>query len=813
MLGILLGPVSPVLQVQTAHAQTATTPTYYYFVIDFTLNGDSHTYNSQGYNDMDACNAGLTEKLTIAQNTSGIANIKTTPCHGVQGSQTQGGSFDSIGLSQYLRSCGVVSGSVVGCFIQLFYFILVTVPSWLLALTARLFNYMAALTLSDTMYRADFISTIWKIVRDFANIFFIIILLYAAFSVILGLGHGGGRRIVANVIVIALLVNFSLFVSKVIIDSSNILGLIFYNKIDCVQTNGEACPPDETSNPGATGIQEKNLSGALVSTFNINNFFNADFFKGLENDPSNWRNADRVGTQYDTGSNGTLDNALAFSLEVTYGMVIYPLAWIFLITSLSFLGRMIQLMLLMIVSPLAFVTASVPSFRNINTIGFGSWISQLMSASFSAAVFMAILYLVAEIMNANIFGNTAGANLDVTQKLLLIFIPALLIIIFLKKGSDYAKKASGQFTSMVLSGAKVLGGLALGGLAVGAAATASAGRQTFGSVAKYVQNDTSRRDSLRFKDTTKAWNKVRRNPYNPFNYLNAGRQAIKGSGKFLAAGVAAGIQKIPTGRNDQGQARSLGQRMQDSEKSLNKSTTSISKLNAKAVHEFGGKGKYDKDVTFKDLNEEEQIEVRKEIDKDSVAQAKGYTNFEGVRDPQVKRQINEDVGNAYHAYEHMVQANDPQAESTLNGRLSALGVTNPDKTSGKMIEYAKASKLVGEFVTSLRRGTYDIRNIQNAPTITKGIVGTAGILTGMGHGLSLLKATGLNIAGIQGGLRAGLKNSAIGSGHFGASKKDFLSDLGEILTGALSKVKLKVDLKTSGGGGDSHGGGGGGGHH
>src|SRR3989344_890918 len=139
----------------------------------------------------------------------------------------------SSALLKNLESCWkIITGQVTGCVQLLTYFVFVSIPSTLMAWGAQFFDFMAGLTLSSDVYKKDFIATIWGIVRDFANIFFILILLYAAIQIILDLGHGGGKKMVAMVILVALLVNFSLFFTKVVIDSSNIVALIFYNKID-----------------------------------------------------------------------------------------------------------------------------------------------------------------------------------------------------------------------------------------------------------------------------------------------------------------------------------------------------------------------------------------------------------------------------------------------------------------------------------------------------------------------------------------------------------------------------------------------------
>jgi hypothetical protein len=482
MLGVFLAPVSPVLQIRLEN----TLARVQINKAEAQLGGVGGT----------GVGADICKNIDGIQTTVPIGFVVDSAgnCTSLNtGAGTTGTTQSGVTLHRYLKECQFPA-QVIGCFLHILYFFLVTVPSWLLVLTAQMFNYLAALTLSDKMYTATFIEKIWIIIRDFSNIFFILILLYAAFQIILGIGHGGGgKKIVASVILVALLVNFSLFISKVVIDSSNVLALIFYNKIECKQTDGTACPGDAkpTTDVSKTGIKEKDLSSALVSRFDVNKFFTAEFFRGLENDPRNWRNANRIGTQATAGSGeGTLDDSVAIALMVTYGLVIYPLAWIFLVVGLSFLGRMIMLMLLMIVSPLAFVTASVPKFSSIDTIGFNSWIKKLFEVSFVATIFMAILYLVYEIMRADIFNNSkmADSSLDVTQRLLLIFIPAILIVVLLKKGSSYAQKASGEFTGMILSAAKVVGGIGLG---AGMGAAAFAGSRAIGGISNKIANSES----------------------------------------------------------------------------------------------------------------------------------------------------------------------------------------------------------------------------------------------------------------------------------------------------------------------------------
>lgn len=177
-----------------------------------------------------------------------------------------------------LEDCGIggIGGRVSGCLVVILYHLFVTIPAWLMITSAKLFDFAVTLTLSDTMYRAPFIEKIWHIVRDFANIFFILILLYAAFQIIFG--NGGGKKMVASVLLIALLVNFSLFFTRVVVDSSNVLGLIFYNKI--LVDKKINSPP--TSDESKTHIEEKPVSSLLVANFNINKIFDPKYLTELK---------------------------------------------------------------------------------------------------------------------------------------------------------------------------------------------------------------------------------------------------------------------------------------------------------------------------------------------------------------------------------------------------------------------------------------------------------------------------------------------------------------------------------------------------
>ncbi|MDQ5922854.1 MAG: hypothetical protein QG644_562 [Patescibacteria group bacterium] len=707
------------------------------------------------------------------EKTYAVAQTTPAPCPVGQTQDANGNCVNDTGdspLYDSINGCGAfgIGGNVTGCFVLILYFLFVSVPSWLMALTAQVFDFTAALTLSDEMYRAKFVNTIWTIVRDFSNIFFILILLYAAFQVILGLGHGGGKKIVASVILIALMVNFSLFISRVVVDAGNVLGLIFYNKIS---TDHVAYQP--VSDPTLTNVKEKDLAGALISSFRINNFYTAEFLDGIP---------DEAGGFLGLGSRH-LKPSWAVSLIVTYGLIAYSLAWIFLIVGVSFIGRMITLIMLMIVSPIAFVTATVPTFRGIDTIGFDSWLKQLFKTSFVVAVFMAILYLVSEILRANIFDSYSIGNesLGVVARLMLIFIPALLIIIFLRKGKEYAVKASGEITGALIGGAKMLGGLALGGAALGAAGVAVAGRRTVGSTMKMMSASQGTRDAA-----LKNFNKWNPGTWGKALTAKVANQTIKGKGRGVM--------------DAQGNTREGSNWLRDQMLGVRKSKKD--KVHAEHALDDAA-GKVEAGKKYSELTTDQQNQAKTSATKAEMSKfLYGEVDMSKLN-PQQKHEIDISTradGSVDHGYfdQFAYAANKDPNKFHGADHLEQ----NYFKPSGFGVKAA-----AGSAGNAAATGTYDVRNLKGGGLTA---VGLAAAMFGLAPVMGTIFA-----AHASGGLRSGLQKLT-GVDH-GDSKKDFLKDLKATLDSTLKN--LKFDIKVTGdghGGGDDHSaghGGGGGGHH
>ncbi|MBI4426322.1 MAG: hypothetical protein HY567_01990 [Candidatus Kerfeldbacteria bacterium] len=115
--------------------------------------------------------------------------------------------------------------------------IIANILSWLayqlITLMANLLvvvvNILVAVAQYNNFLGAPAVERGWVIVRDIANMFFIVVLLIIAFGTILRLENYRYNRLLARLIVMAILVNFSKFIAGFFIDFGQVIMLTFVN--------------------------------------------------------------------------------------------------------------------------------------------------------------------------------------------------------------------------------------------------------------------------------------------------------------------------------------------------------------------------------------------------------------------------------------------------------------------------------------------------------------------------------------------------------------------------------------------------------
>jgi len=361
------------------------------------------------------------------------------------------------------------------CGIKIAYYLLYIPAGWALWLAGQFFNVLLGVTINSPLFKGAFIGSAWAVVRDLSNIFFILILLYVAIQLILGIGGHDVKKMIRNVVIVALLINFSMFFTSVVIDSSNILALIFYNKLNVNTENVDKSTREYTSISG-----EVDVAGGLVKNFNPTSFLSEDFFKQAKNPP--------IVNGVQPTSTGEPGFGIILGITLTAVAVMLFAAYAFFIAGFSFLGRMIELFILIIFSPFAFMSSTVPKLSGTEYIGWDAWFKRLISVAFMAPIFMFFMYFIFLLVSVkpSIFDGMVGNKDTLIGTVLSVVIPALIILALLMKATEFAKKGSGKFGEMAMAGAKLAGGLALGAATGGTAMLAS---NTVGRAARNVAND------------------------------------------------------------------------------------------------------------------------------------------------------------------------------------------------------------------------------------------------------------------------------------------------------------------------------------
>jgi hypothetical protein len=257
------------------------------------------------------------------------------------------------------------------------------------------------MSLDSAAYALTFISDGWTTARDIANMAFIFILIYLAMTVMFQAQTAGTMSTLAKVVVVALLINFSFFITRVVIDAGNILSIQFYNAIvaDTPNTTYNATGSNNTD----TGIAVPDLTSNIMHGINFTETFS----------PATFNEAG--------GGNPFTDFGIAFIsftfIYVALGAMLFILAAAFVAAGIKFIVRIVMLWFAIITAPLAFVAWS---FQGGHGGGhgknfFATWRDMLIRNAFFPAAFLFILLLISNFMGDN--GN-AGLNIGFVSEAL-----------------------------------------------------------------------------------------------------------------------------------------------------------------------------------------------------------------------------------------------------------------------------------------------------------------------------------------------------------------------------------------------------------
>ncbi len=292
------------------------------------------------------------------------------------------------------------------------------------------------------------INSIWKTIRDICNLAFIFGFIFTGIRTIIDPENAETKRFISKIIIAALLINFSLFFVKVIIDFSNFTAYQIYTNM----TNGSG-----------------SLAQKVADTLGIVTIFSS----------GNPELLDKV----------TSTGAIGF--YVMAGIFLIIAGFVFAAGAILLISRFVTLIYIMIASPVLFAGTIFPQTEEYAS---SLWHKLISAAFFAPAYFLltiiALRILEALPLNKASTGNTfaSALNSEGGAEFFDIILFFFVAIFFLMGALSIAHSMGIKGSEIVIKKTKSMIGASTAGLA------AKAGRMTAGKLAYHIGHSDSLRD-------------------------------------------------------------------------------------------------------------------------------------------------------------------------------------------------------------------------------------------------------------------------------------------------------------------------------
>lgn len=628
--------------------------------------------------------------------------------------------YGNCGLSQ-IKDC------FLGSILTFYHYLFFTSTQILAAIAAYFMDVIIKFSISSSFYRGiGIIEVGWEILRDLSNIIFLFALLYIAFRfAVNGTKDGKAKKSLINVIVAALVVNFSLFICYFLIDASNLFAHVFYNRItteaSIYPTNngtgqeGLATVLNDIKSPATAFLAAINPQRLLLSGESINT--NGGVIKIL---------------------------SLIMGMAIVNGIAI----WVFLSVAILFLTRILGLIILSFLSPLAFSSLAIPEMQKQKYIGFDDWLNNFLRMSFAAPIFTFFLWVATKFAsNEGVIGTiqrNSGGDwiLDMLNVFLVMALIAGILVMSKKITQDLAGNFSKQITGMIgkavagtatVAAVAATGGTAAAGLALrsGAAVTSATGGLARGAralnmtgAADRLQKAQEKLKSNRFGTTAAnagralMSTKLNVTKIPGFSQL-AGKELTTMAGRLPGVGVSArelerkavlyGMRNVPLYRDKEGKWKRnflTGRQHQEAELAYDKEKEKIR----------GERGKWQEDLK----KEREKFEKEKEKRALDEAAAATRNRIEQNTALDPRRQAERDAHNAVLENSDLVKK-ETEAMDALKGELANLTAQlNAAKGSGntQVAKQVQKNIDVQKVIMDARKKGIEISKTQAASLIS-----------------------------------------------------------------------------------------------
>lgn len=233
------------------------------------------------------------------------------------------------------------------------------------------------------------IEDIWALIRDMFNLLFIFGLIFIGFRIILEIDDSGAKRTLGTLVAAALLINFSLYVTQVVVDFGNIAA---------AQIGAQLV----TQGSGATAfglIEIRNISSGFIAATDLNSISSSTL--QMSNELATGR------IELPSASLG-LRHGLAMGL--TIALLLILIGFVFAAGALIMFTRFLYLIFLMMFSPIMFLGWVLPSFKQRSK----DWWTKLFNQVLVGPAYLFMLFVALRALEAIVSSRTT-AEISITS--------------------------------------------------------------------------------------------------------------------------------------------------------------------------------------------------------------------------------------------------------------------------------------------------------------------------------------------------------------------------------------------------------------
>lgn len=255
---------------------------------------------------------------------------------------------------------------------QFIYNSLTSIGALFASLGGKLLNISLSYFVFDMKGTIDYfgitsvIADTWSLIRDLFNLLFIFGLIFIGFSIILEVNDSKAKSTLGTLIVAALLINFSLYASQIVVDFGNIMSGELSKKFE------GASPMNST----AFGIQMRDISSSFIAATDLTNLGNTTIQKA--NELAKGR-VDLPDSKLGIG------HALAIGLLIA--LMLIMIGFVLAAGAVIMFTRFLYLIFLMMFSPVMFLGAVLPKFQKVSS----DWWNALLKQTFIGPVYLFML--------------------------------------------------------------------------------------------------------------------------------------------------------------------------------------------------------------------------------------------------------------------------------------------------------------------------------------------------------------------------------------------------------------------------------------